>query len=227
MFSIGPTPPALPIDLLNELAQAETATLGHFLVEPFMAPEIAPIVAGQRVAGTALTVSLPGDDGTALAHALSLARQGDIIVVDRCNDRRHACWGAVITRAAEQAGVCGAVIDGFITDMAAIRAAGFPVWCRGASPVTTKLRGEGGSINVPVSCGGVVVRPGDAVLADENGVVVLAPELARAAARRALAMQANEIEILARLERGEKLGDINGASSLLAAKAAQAKPTER
>ncbi len=215
MFRIGPQPRAVPDDILSELAQAETATLGHFLVEPFMTPAIAAL-GGRRVAGTALTVSMPGDDGAALAHALSLARPGDILVVDRCNDRRHACWGAVTTRAAELAGIRGAVIDGFVTDMTAIRAAGFPVWCRGASPVTTKLRGQAGAINVPVSCGGVVVHPGDAVLADENGVVVLAPDLALAAARRALTMQAAETDVLARLERGEKLGDISGASALVA-----------
>jgi regulator of RNase E activity RraA len=215
LFRIGPQPRAVPDDILSELAQAETATLGHFLVEPFMTPAIAAL-GGRRVAGTALTVSMPGDDGAALAHALSLARPGHILVVDRCNDRRHACWGAVTTRAAELAGIRGAVIDGFVTDMTAIRAAGFPVWCRGASPVTTKLRGQAGAINVPVSCGGVVVHPGDAVLADENGVVVLAPDLALAAARRALTMQAAETDVLARLERGEKLGDISGASALVA-----------
>jgi 4-hydroxy-4-methyl-2-oxoglutarate aldolase len=227
LFRIGPQPRAVPDEILSELAQAETATIGHFLVEPFMTPAIAAL-GGRRVAGTALTVSLPGDDGAALAHALSIARPGDILVVDRCHDCRHACWGAVTTRAAELAGIRGAVIDGFVTDMAAIKATGFPIWCRGASPVTTKLRGQAGAINVPVSCGGVVVRPGDAILADENGVMALAPDLALAAARRALAMQAAENDVLARLERGEKLGDINGASALVAERlqAGEAKSTE-
>lgn len=204
-------------DLARRLLGVETATLGHLLGDGFMAPAIQPLLEDSRVCGPALTVSLPAQDGVVLAHAVTLARPGDVLVIDRQGDRRHACWGAVMTAAALAAGVAGVVIDGFVTDVAAIRAAGLPVWCRGRSPLTTKLLGEGGSIHAEIACGGVAVRPGDLILADESGVCVLDPAEAEGLAGRALAMQEAEPGIIARLMAGEKLDEINGARGLIAA----------
>lgn len=116
------------------------------------------------------------------------------------------------TRAAQARGLAGAVIDGFVTDRSSILTSGFPVWCRGRSPVTTKLRGLGGDINVPISCGGVRVRPGDIVLADENGVAVLDPAQAEEFAARARQMQADEIAVFERLAAGETLAEISQTS---------------
>ena len=114
--------PDAPVDY----ATVETATLGHFLSDGFMVPAIQSVSSGIRIAGPALTVRLPGDDGMALVEALSIAEPGQIVVVDRCGDLRHACWGAVTTNAAIARGVKGAIIDGFITDLSAIRELGFP-----------------------------------------------------------------------------------------------------
>jgi len=197
-----------------DLSDIETATLGHFLDEGFMTPAMQGIVPDARVFGPALTVRLPGSDGTALVHALSSARPGEIIVVDRCGDRRHACWGAVTTAAAQSRGVAGVVIDGFVTDVSAIAAAGFPVWCRGRAPITTRIRGTDGAVGVPVVCGGVRVVPGALVLADENGVVVLDPEDAPAHVEKARAMQAAEPTTIKRLKSGETLAEITNAPSL-------------
>lgn len=195
-----------------DLSDVETATLGHFLETGFMAPSVQALLPDRRIFGPALTVRLHGDDGSALVDALSSAEPGQIIVVDRCGDMRHACWGAVTTCAAQARGVLGAVIDGFITDRSAITTAGFPVWCRGRSPVTTKPRGVGGEINVPINCGGANVRPGDIVLADESGVAVLDPAQAAAHAARALQIQEAEIGILERLRAGETLAAITRKS---------------
>ncbi|MGR3761578.1 RraA family protein [Roseobacteraceae bacterium NS-SX3] len=191
-----------------DLSDVETATLGHFLETGFMVPSLQGVVPDRRIFGPALTVRIQGDDGATLVEALSLAEPGQVIVIDRCGDLRHACWGAVTTRAALARGVAGAVIDGFVTDRSSILASGFPVWCRGRSPVTTKLRGLGGDINVPISCGGVRVRPGDIVLADENGVAVLDPKQAAAFASRARQMQQDETAIFERLKAGETLAEI-------------------
>lgn len=191
-----------------DLSAIETATLGHFLETGFMAPALQGLLPERRIFGPALTVRMNGDDGTALVQALSVAEPGQVIVVDRCGDMRHACWGAVTTCAAHERGVVGAVIDGFVTDRSAIIAAGFPVWSRGRSPVTTKPRGFGGDINVPINCGGAAVRPDDIVLADESGVVVLDPTEAQALADRAQAIQDNEQLILERLKAGETLAEI-------------------
>ncbi|MGH1445534.1 MAG: RraA family protein [Cognatishimia sp.] len=191
-----------------DLSAIETATLGHFLETGFMAPSLQALLPERRIFGPALTVRMNGDDGTALVQALSLAQPGQVIVVDRCGDIRHACWGAVTTCAAQERGIVGAVIDGFLTDRSAIMAAGFPIWSRGRSPITTKPRGFGGDINVPINCGGAAVRPDDIVLADESGVVVLEPTEAQALAERAQAIQDKELLILERLKAGETLAEI-------------------
>lgn len=191
-----------------DLSAIETATLGHFLETGFMAPSLQALLPERRIFGPALTVRMNGDDGTALVQALSLAQPGQVIVVDRCGDIRHACWGAVTTCAAQERGIVGAVIDGFLTDRSAILAAGFPIWSRGRSPITTKPRGFGGDINVPINCGGAAVRPDDIVLADESGVVVLEPAEAQALAERAQAIQDKELLILERLKAGETLAEI-------------------
>jgi len=86
------------------------------------------------------------------------------------------------------------------------------------SSITTRLLGIEGAMNVPVSVGGVVVNPGDAVLADEQGVLVMSPTLAREAATRALDMQKREVTTHQRLRAGEKLPDITGATAIVEAK---------
>jgi regulator of RNase E activity RraA len=89
------------------------------------------------------------------------------------------------------------------------------MWCRGPSPITTKILGLEGAINVPVTVGGQVIEPGDAILADESGVIVLNPAEARAVAERAIGMQENELKLLERLRNGEKLPDISGATRIV------------
>ena len=148
-------------------------------------------------------------------HAVGQARPGDVIVIDRCGDLRHACVGGAVAYAAKKAGVAGIVVDGMVTDIGELRRYGIPVWARGLSTVTTKVIGLGGAFCVPVACGGVAVSPGDAVLADENGVLVLAPNRIEAAARRAIAMQEAEKETLARLDAGEAYPDIIGTTSVI------------
>ncbi|WP_336964584.1 RraA family protein [Sphingobium aquiterrae] len=209
-------PQPLPQHVVALLAHVETATIGHVLHGGFLDPAIRAVNADARVAGTAVTVRIAGADSTLLHHAVSIARPGDILVIDRCGDTRHACWGGVTTNAAHLAGVAAIVIDGPATDFGEIRRVGLPVWCRGATPLTTKFLNLGGAMNVPVSVGGVTVCPGDAILADESGVVVLPPDMAEALARRAIAMQSAEIDILQRLRNGERLADISGASALIA-----------
>ncbi|WLD99004.1 RraA family protein [Agrobacterium leguminum] len=204
-------------DTINEalelLRSVETATIGHFRSDGFMDPAMQCVIDGVRIAGRALTVSLPGDDGTALPHALSRAMPGDILVIERLRDDRHACWGAVMTAAALARGVTAIILDGYVTDIGSIRSAGLPVWCRGRSPVTTKLGGRG-NVAGPVVCGGVKVQNGDIVLADENGVCILPPEEALATARQALAIQEKEPGIIARLEKGEDIVAVYGLSPL-------------
>jgi 4-hydroxy-4-methyl-2-oxoglutarate aldolase len=215
MFLINAMPSQLSPELIALLLKVETATVGHLLHSGFVEPAIRATLPDRRTAGTAVTVRIPGADSTLLHHILGLVRPGDFLVIDRCGDVRHACWGGVVTNAAKKAGVVGAVIDGVATDFPEIRRRDMPVWCRGPSPITTKLLGLEGAFNVPVSVGGQTVSPGDAILADESGVLVLKPDQAEAVAKRAIDLQNREILLLERIEKGEKLGHISGATHLI------------
>jgi regulator of RNase E activity RraA len=174
---------------------------------------IQPLIRTKRVAGTAVTLAIPGPDSTLLHHALGLLRPGDILVVDRLGDDRHACWGGGVTIAAKAAGAVAGIVDGPCTDLMEIHDSDFPMWCRGMAPITTRIYDLGGLFNHPVSCGGVVVMPGDAILADESGVLVLPPGEAEAVAEAAIARQARGEATQDRVKAGAKLGDISGATA--------------
>ncbi|WP_229758344.1 RraA family protein [Paraburkholderia caffeinilytica] len=181
----------------------------------FVDPAIRAVLPERRVAGTAVTLRIPGADSTLLHYILPHLRPGDFVVIERCGDTRHACWGGVVTNTAKRAGVAGAVIDGVATDFSEIRRCEMPVWCRGPSPITTKILGLEGAFNVPISVGGQSVNPGDAILADESGVVVLEAGRAAQIGRMALDMQQAELLLLERLAKGERLPDISGATALV------------
>jgi regulator of RNase E activity RraA len=210
--------------VLAQLAQVETATVGHTRHWGFMDRRIQPLLPEKRVAGTAVTLAIPGQDSTLLHYALGLLRPGDILVVDRLGDDTHACWGGGVTVAAKAAGALAGIVDGPCTDLSEIRDSDFPVWCRGLSPITTRLYNLGGLLNHPVSCGGVVVRPGDAILADESGVLVLQPDEVAAVADAALARQARGRARQAEIKAGKKLGDLSGATALVLAALTEPRP---
>jgi 4-hydroxy-4-methyl-2-oxoglutarate aldolase len=224
MFTLNPLPPQLTPALVQKLVRAEPATIGHFRHWGFMDPGLKAMQPDVRIAGPAVTVHQPGVDGTIIGYALGQLRPGDVLVVDRCGDMRHAGFGGVVCYAAKVAKVAGVIIDGVVADIAEIRRYGVPVWCRGLSAITSKRIGMGGSFCVPVSCGGVAVRAGDVIIADECGVVVMDPADAEAAADRAIAMQDAEVATRARLDAGEKLPDISGATKVLADALAKQRP---
>lgn len=211
-YRVSEMPAQIDPALVAKLEQVETATVGHSRHWGFMDRRIQPLLRTKRVAGTAVTLAIPAQDSTLLHHALGLLRPGDILVVDRLGDDKHACWGGGVTVAAKAAGARAGIVDGPCTDLAEIEASDFPLWCRGMSPITTRMYDLGGMLNQPVSCGGAVVRPGDVILADESGVLVLGADEAEAIADAALARQARGEATQARVQAGEKLGDISGAS---------------
>lgn len=221
MFTVNEMPPQIDPSVIDLLEQAETATIGHVLYNGFVDAGIAALIPRRRVAGTAVTLRLPHADSTLLHYAAKLVRPGDIVVIDRCGDRKYACWGGGVTLAMKLAGVKAGVIDGPATDLSEIQEFDLPMWSRGLSPITTRLLGIEGALNVPISVGGQTVNPGDAVLADEQGVLVLAPGAARAAAERAIGMQRTEATLHQRLRAGEKLPDITGATAIVEAKMAK------
>jgi len=215
MYVLNPLPRQVDRELLDLLVQAEPAVIGHFRYTGFMAPAIRAHFQDRRIAGTAVTLRAPGMDGAMVHYAVGQARPGDVLVIDRCGDESIATIGGAVAYAARAAGVVGIIVDGLVTDLGELRAYGVPVWSRGTSAVTVKTLGLGGEFCVPVSCGGVGVSPGDAVLADENGILVLPAEDIRYCATRALQMLQDEKKTLARIDAGEKYPDIMGSTQVI------------
>ena len=211
-YDIGPMPHPISAEVVALLEQTETATVGHWRHWGFCDRHIQPLLRGRRVAGTAVTVAIPGPDSTLLHHALGLLRPGDILLVDRLGDDRHACWGGGVTVAAKAAGARAGVVDGPCTDMEEIEASDFPMWARGIAPITTRLYDLGGRLNRPVCIGGAVVMPGDAVLCDESGVLVMPPDEAEENARQAIERQARGLLTQEHVKAGAKLGELSGAN---------------
>ncbi len=215
IYRLEALPPQLDRATTTRLVQVEAATLGHYLHTGFVDTVIRPVIVGPRVAGAAVTVQISGPDSTLLYHAMDRVRPGDMLVIDRVGDHKQACWGGFMAAVARIRGLAGVIIDGAVTDPAAIREAGVPTWARETSAVTTKLLNLGGGFNVPVSIGGVAVNPGDAVLADDCGVVVIEPRRLLKLIEVALADQAEEGGWIERLQKGEMLQDLIDIRAML------------
>lgn len=160
-----------------------------------------------RIAGPAFTVRTARHDNLMLHAAIYLAEPGDVIVVE-AGDQEMAVAGGNVCAVAQRRGVQGFVIDGVIRDVAESRGRGFPLFARGLSPIPGGKEGPG-QINAPITCGGVRVSPGDVVVADEEGIVVvpggraaevLARAQAKASADAAESLEAWETKHQARVE---------------------------
>jgi 4-hydroxy-4-methyl-2-oxoglutarate aldolase len=135
-------------------------------------------------------------------------RPGEVLVIDARGDHRHAVAGAVTAAAARARGASGILVDGVVTDGAALAdpESGLPVHARGTTCLTTKqLGGSGGRRQVPVDVGGVRIEPGDVVLGDADGVLALHPDALAAALPDAELSDAREPELLRRIAKGEPL----------------------
>src|SRR3982750_2811400 len=117
-YRIAEMPPQLPAEVMAQLCKVEAATIGHYLHDRFMAPALKPIIEDRRIAGTAVTLSIPGPDSTLLYYAMDRLRPGDVLVIDRAGDNRHACWGGFMAAVAKLRNATGIIIDGMGTDPA-------------------------------------------------------------------------------------------------------------
>ncbi|PZX14870.1 regulator of RNase E activity RraA [Palleronia aestuarii] len=213
-YAIGQDPARLPAELITSFAGIEIATIGHFRHRGFVHNAIRPLgrIDG-TMAGTAITVAIPGTDSTMLHHAISAIRPGDVLVIDRLGDDRHACLGGGVAFAAKTAGALAVLLDGPCTDAEEIAEVGLPVFCRGISAITSRLDDLGGALNLPVAVGGVPVLPGDLVLLDNSGALVLPADEAEDVLIEGQARQARANRNRGRIASGEMLGDLSGASA--------------
>ena len=196
-------------DLIAKLREVSFATLGHFLERGFVSHEVRAMVPGGRIVGRAVTLRLAEPDAIAVNRALIALRPGDALVIDTMGDHAHACVGAVTQFAARCSGAAGIIVDGLVTDINELRSCQLPVFARGTTELTTKLiGGQASQIDVPVTCTGVEVHPGDYVLGDDNGVLILPPEELATVIDKALQSELSEPDILARLRNCEPLQDV-------------------
>jgi RraA family protein len=169
-----------------------------------MSPDLRCRSANPVLCGPAVTVRCR-DDFLGVVQALDAAGPGDVLVVDG-GGRATALAGELFARAAMARGLAGLVVDGGYRDLAFIATCELPVYSRLVTPMagtTQRL----GTLNEPVTCGGVTVRPGDLVIADHDGIVVLDPARAEACLTAAAALKATESEVAARLSAGVPLGE--------------------
>jgi 4-hydroxy-4-methyl-2-oxoglutarate aldolase len=203
-------------DTVNGLAAAGVSTVheaqgrrGAF------APTIRPIQDGARVAGPAVTVSCHAGDNLMLHAAVEVCQPGDILVVVTTSPSTDGMLGELLATSLAAHGVVGVVIDAGVRDVAQLRAMRFPVWARAISPQGT-VKASPGSVNVPVVCGGQSVSPGDVVVADDDGVVVVPRAEAAQVLAAARAREAAEATKRARLAAGELGVDMYDLRPLLA-----------
>lgn len=189
-------------EVIKRFMEVDPATVGHYIGGGYMRPEMKPIRRdGMRMVGPAYTVRIPGRDSCALYYAISKAPKGSVIVVDRCGDDTFACCGEMVATYAQGRGMSGIVIDGPATDSVALAKLDIPVFCTGISVVTTIIIGVTGEVNVPISCSGTIVNPGDIIFGDADGVVALPPDNYEEALAKAEISVKNEVcqrEIFAR-----------------------------
>lgn len=160
-----------------------------------------------RVLGPACTVKVYPGDNLMVHKALDIARPGDVVVVDTSGSEMTAVLGDLISTKARHRGLAGFVVDGLIRDLGAIRALGdFPVFARGVTPTGPLHRGPG-EINHPVSAGGIVVYPGDIIVGDLSGVVVVPQEIAADLLERLEGAAAKETDYAAAVARGDFSND--------------------
>ncbi|MDN6640301.1 MAG: RraA family protein [Tetragenococcus sp.] len=138
---------------------------------------IKPVTSGVALAGPAITVKLRPADNLMLHKAIDLAQEGDIIIVDTGGTTDYSILGDLMSSSAFKKNIGGIVIDGAIRDIDELIEKQYPVFAKAISPSVGDKDGPG-EINYPISCGGIVVMPGDYIVGDQNGVVVIPPELA-------------------------------------------------
>ena len=196
------------LELADAIGQFPTATLYEAAgKQGDMAPKIRPVVPGVKLAGVALTIRVWPGDTLAVLRTIDNSPAGTVIVIDAGENDSAAVWGGTSCKASIVRGIRGCVTNGCVRDVDEIVALRFPVFAGGISPRGTQ-KNHPGWIGVPISVGGVTVHPGDFVVGDTDGIVVVAAAGAEQVLARACAQRAKETDRDARVHAGESLTKI-------------------
>ncbi|HTW66805.1 MAG TPA: 4-carboxy-4-hydroxy-2-oxoadipate aldolase/oxaloacetate decarboxylase [Bryobacteraceae bacterium] len=207
-----PRPDVQPVKLLGELgvatvheAQGRTG---------LMAPYLRPIYPAARVSGAAVTVSCHPGDNLMIHAAVEVCQPGDVLVVVTHSESTDGMFGELLATSCRAHGVVGLIIDAGCRDTAELAEMNFPVWAKAISAQGT-VKASPGSVNVPVICAGALVNPGDVIVGDADGVVVVPRATASAVAKAGDARRSKEEKTRARLAGGELGVDFYGLRAKL------------
>ena len=198
----------MPIDqkTIELLKSVSTPNISDAMHRKGTMKNIISICPGAKAVGRAITVQTFPGDWAKTVEAIDIAKAGDIIVI--YNGSPHiAPWGELATLSSINKGVAGVVIDGAVRDVDDIRRLNFPMFATSIVPNAGEPKGFG-EINAEINCGGQIVKPGDFIVGDDNGVVVIPKERGYEIARRAVEVEKNERRIRDEIKRGKTLSEV-------------------
>jgi len=180
-----------------------------------MRPYMRPVYPAARLAASAVTVSCQPGDNLMIHAAIEVCRPGDVLVVATTSESTDGMFGELLATSCQAYGIAGLVIDAGVRDVAELTGMDFPVWAKAISAQGT-VKASPGSVNVEIVCAGAVVQPGDVIVADQDGVVVVQRQVADEVARLGAARIEKEQQSRKRLRAGELGIDFYGLRAKLA-----------